>query len=307
MNECEVRSSAPLRGGGILSQYVREHVRTTVREQLREMLKAGFSTIRTSITHRRSRYNDLEGPLLSEDGSISMTDRQAIGHFIDDIHGAGFHAVEIVFGFLEESNIYCRRAAYGDCFDSRVADVNWRFIRQATEAVMSEAGDLGVRFDLNNEGCPSPSMEPSAVAAAARYLQTIASNFQQEFGTNWLISCPDSPHAQRLILLLTELQEVGLRPRYVEIHTYDTDQASVTNLLDAADSAAKTARASLIIGETRYHSVEQAVIFQRWLRMHASNSVVEIDEWPLRDPATRCSVDTIPPYTPGPLTNLNDR
>jgi hypothetical protein len=195
---------------------------------------------------------------------------------------------------------------YGDCFDEARTAENWHFIQEATTTVMSSGQGIDIRFDLQNEGCPSPYLVSATIKKTTVYLQTISLKFEKAFGSKWLISCPDSPHGERISLLLQALHDVGLTPRYVETHTYKTDPTAVGEMLDAASAAAQRIGADLIIGESRYHSGEQAFIFRHWLKAHPGNRVINISEWPLSDrhPPLGCGMDTGPPYTPGSLLTV---
>jgi hypothetical protein len=305
--KCKTHPGAAFWHAGILPQYGQEGVRATVQQQLKSMKASGFTTIRTLIMNRRPPPRDgLDGTLVSMDGSIAPQDRQNIAKFVSDVRGAGFHFLEISFGFLTENGPYCRRKVYGDCFDITRAAENWRFIEEATRAVMSSTGGMEVRFDLQNEGCPSHYLAATTIKRVSAYLQTISLKFQQTFGNNWLVSCPDAPHAERISLLLDALGKVGLTPKYLEEHTYKMDAAAVGDMLDAASAAAQRIGADLIIGESRYHSPQQAAIFGDWLRAHPGNPIININEWPLSDrrPPIGCGFDTPPPYTPGSLLTI---
>jgi hypothetical protein len=304
LSQCKTHPGAAFWQAGILPQYANKGIRSAVQQQLRNMRESGFTTLRTLIMYRRPPPNGgFDGPLISKDGSISVQNRANIAQFVADIRAAGFPFLEVSFGFLTENGPYCKRVTYGDCFDEARTTENWRFIREATTAVMSSAGDMDVRFDLQNEGCPSPYLVSTTIKKVSIYLQTISLKFKQSFGDKWLISCPDSAHGERILLLLKSLQDVGLTPRYVEAHTYKTDPVAVGEMLDAASAAAQRIGADLIIGESRYHSAEQAAIFSNWLKAHPDSRVININEWPLSDhhPPLGCGMDTAPPYTPGSL------
>jgi hypothetical protein len=301
---CKEHSAAPFWGGGILPQYSSDATRTTVREQLSSMRHAGFTTLRTFLIHRRPPHDRLEGPLLSSDGSVSPKNRENIFRFISDVRAAGFGTLEVSFGFSGRSAIYCKRLYFGDCFDKDRTDENWRFIQQTTLSVLAGAGNLDLRFDLQNEGCPSNYMNPTTIKQAGEYLTNIAARFENEFDARWLVSCPDSLHGERLRLMLAWFSQARLRPRFVEVHTYKTDMVAVTDTLDAANAGARSIGAKLLIGEARYHSVEQATIFHNWITQHPGNTLVNINEWPLNNPSSGCAVDTAPPYTPG-LVGIN--
>ena len=304
LGECPTHPAAVFWGGGIIAQYRDESVRQTVRQQLELMRKAGFTSIRTAISERRPFNDRLEGPLVSENGAISEQDRVSVQAFVSDIAAAGFTTTEIAFGFLEENSPYCHRVHYGDCFEPSRTDENWRFIAGATEAVEAAAGRMSLRFDLAGEGCPAANMPNSTLTNASRYLQTIARRFQVRFGDRWLISCADSPRAQRLGVLLEVLASAGLSPKFVEVHSYRTEPGYLESVLDSANSMAERINAGLVLGEMRYHSSEQGAQIADWLRRTPYSRLIDVIEWPLADPSSHCHIDTPPPYTPGPILAL---
>jgi len=299
--ECAVRRSGVLWGGGILDQYQDPSVRQTVRENLRDMHSAGLDAIRTFISGAYEPFNHHnEGVIGTTTGEISAQNQENIKNFVADIAAAGFRDLEFSYGFLLAGNIFCKRVEWGDCFEPQRTDENWRFMATATELINRAAGSMPHRFDLNNEGCPSRSMPAQTVENAARYLSTIASRFQQQFGHNWLISCPHSAHADRLQTLLELLGQSGLVPKYVEVHSYSDDSNMLRGELTIANSLAAQINASVIVGELRYHSEAQASIISEFMRSNSGNRIVEILQWPLAHPENHCPIDTSPPYDPGP-------
>ena len=107
---------------------------------------------------------------------------------------------------------------------------------------------MPLRFDLSNEACPASNMLPATIAThAGRYLTTIAGRFEAQFGSNWLISCPESPRSERAALMVKLLLDAGLSPRFIEIHTYRTDPSWVFGALDGANSLAQRLDATLIL------------------------------------------------------------
>jgi hypothetical protein len=262
MTQCAHAPASIFWGGGILAQYGSPDVRRVVADQLRSMRQAGFLVIRTLIIGRRPFMDHSEGPITFQSGNLTEAERQNVISFVRAIEAAGYPKLEISFGFLERNAIYCHTHEWGDCFDTSRTEENWRFVSGVAQAALSARSSLSVRFDLLNEGCPSPYMPPRTIENATAYLQTMAARFASSFGSDWLVSCPDSPRAQRLEMLLHLLGERGLVPKFLEIHTYRTDPSVVISSLDAANEMATQIGAELILGEFRYHSAEQSRIIQ---------------------------------------------
>jgi hypothetical protein len=305
LKQCTPHSALVLRGGGIIEQYSNPEVRREVHDQLEAMQHAGFSTIRTLVSVAHRPFGDhKEGLIGTSEGEISQQDQDNIRSFVSDIVAAGFGGLEVSYGFLLESNPYCRRTNWGDCFDSTRTDENWRFIAQATRIVNGAAKAIPHRFDLQNEGCPSRYMAPQTVGNASQYLTTIAARFRQQFGENWLISCPDSPNSERLKLLLDVLKRSNLIPKYVEIHGYSNDVGHVRDALAAANSLATESDARLILGELRYHSEKQARVIRDFMRAEPNHRIVELIQWPLALPESDCPIDSQPPYSLGPYETI---
>lgn len=296
--ECEARPASVFRGNWIVDQYHSPEVEGAVRDQLRTMRAAGFTRLRTLVFHRRPIADQLTGALLSATGDLSPRDRKSVGEFVGDIARAGYRGLEIGFGFVEQNSLFCRKQDWGDCFESTRIEENWRFISQVAETARAAAGSMPLRFDLQNEGCPAPSMRAPAIANAAQYLTTVAARFQARFGSNWLISCADSPRSQRAALMVNQLGRAGLSPRFIEIHTYRAQPARVVEALDGADDLAERLGASLIVGEMRYHSAEQNAIVRDWLQRRPRSRLREVYQWPLHDPSSRCQMDSGPPFSP---------
>ncbi len=74
--------------------------------------------------------------------------------------------------------------------------------RKSPKSRANAAGAMPLRFDLSNEACPASNMLPATIANAGRYLTTIAGRFEAQFGSNWLISCPNSPRSERAALMV---------------------------------------------------------------------------------------------------------
>jgi hypothetical protein len=304
--ECPVHPAAVFWDNGILPQYNDPNVRQIVRRQLSSMRQAGFTSIRTRLSFRHPVKDRFEGPFSSTDGTLAAQDRRKIQDFTSDIAAAGFEQLEVSFGFgRAENSPVCRRQQWGDCFEPKRTDENWRFIDGATEATLSAVGQTAVRFDLLNEGCPAPSMPAATLLNSKRYFQTIAGRFQNKFGKDWLVSCANSAGSVRLRVMLDDLKEVGLTPKYVEIHSYKTDRHELEDSLSAAETMAEQIGAQLIIGEMRYHSAEQTATIKDWLSRTPRSRLVDVMQWPLANPSTKCPMDTPPPYSPGALRDIN--
>jgi hypothetical protein len=88
------------------------------------------------------------------------------------------------------------------------------------------------------------------------------------------------------------------------VHTYKVQAPAVFEMLDATNVSARSIGVRVLVGETRYHSSEQATIFRAWLSQHPDNVVIGISEWPLENPSTGCGIDVAPPYNPGVLATV---
>jgi hypothetical protein len=102
-------------------------------------------------------------------------------------------------------------------------------------------------------------------------------------------------------LLLDILASGGLSPKFVEVHSYRTESGYLESVLDSANRMAEHINAGLILGEIAYHSSEQAAQVVDWLRGHPNSRLIDVMQWPLTNPQSRCQFDTPPPYTPGPF------
>jgi hypothetical protein len=242
---------------------------------------------------------------MSAEGGILEPYSANLRNFIEDVGQAGFRNMEVSFGFTGPNNLYCKKSRWGDCFDESRTKENWRFMSDAIQIVNPVAGNMSIRYDLNNEGCPSHALLESVQANAVRYLQYMARRYVENYGAdNWLISCADTPNAERVHYLLDIMSQVNLRPKYIEVHTYRTEASYLLNLLVSIDRAAASVDADVILGETRYHSLEQAQAVRTFLRETPGNHLREIHQWPLVKPGGGCAVDVGPPFTPGPLLEL---
>ena len=304
---CKSRPASVFRGNWIVDQYQSADVRQIVQTQLRQMRAAGFSRLRTLIYHRRPTNDRSSGALISEDGAVVPGDRETLRSFFSDIASAGYRGLEITYGFVEQNSLYCHKNKWGDCFDPRRTDENWRFVADVAETALGVAGMPELRFDLANEGCAAPSMPAETIANAGRYLRTVAARFGERFGDQWLVSCADSARAERVALLIQQLAEINLRPRTIEMHTYSTDAGHLHGELEAANAIAQRLDAALVVGEMRYHSSDENDLLLGWLRSQPQTQLREIFEWPLRDPSTGCGMDVGPPFTPGPLLTRSEK
>lgn len=298
--ECPRRPTAVMVEAGAMVQYGKPEVRGAVQRQLGDMRKAGFTSLRSQIVFLPppNRFNMY--PITSQDGNIPDQDQANLRAFVEDIAAAGFETFEPVFG---GAGLYCKKVNWGDCFDPASIEKAWTFAEQATRIITAAAGPLKLRFDLTNEGCPAPSMLPSTKDNARLFLTTIATRFQKTFGDNWLISCAYDPGSARLKLLLKDLADAGLKPRFVEVHSYVIGDGFLS-MLSSANAMAAAIGADLILGEMRYHSVDQNGLLRRWLAENPKSRLVDALQWPLADPSTKCPFDTPPPYTPGDLETL---
>jgi hypothetical protein len=304
--ECRAEGEPRAVGSWVVPNYSDAAVRRAAIGHLRAMRRAGFTTLRTVFIYARSSESDPTA-FASTDGSVSAADKAKIGSFVRDVARAGFKTLEIASSFDSENWVYCHVRAWGDCFDPRLTADNWRFISQTARTALDAAGTLSLRFDLGNEEAPDPHMPPQTLARAKTYFQTIAGRFQASFGDDWLISAARSDAStatetrERLNLLVADLAEAGLRPKYLELHTYSADGNDVAESLSEAQAIAERIDASVVLGELRYHSGVQAAAIAGWLAKHPSSRVVDLILWPEYDPSLACAPLPEPPYTPGPL------
>lgn len=307
--QCKADGSPAADGRWILPAYGDPRVRETVRAQLRAMRAAGFTTLRSLVFFYHS-DEPAEDSFASTDGRIAPADRAKLAAYTKDVAAAGFTRFEVVPAFQAENELYCRNRTWGDCFDAKRTDENWRFISGVASTVREAAGGMHVRFDLANEGAPDPSMPAATRAAAARYLQTIAGRFEAAYGSEWLISVARSDAStdveaqNRLETLLADLAAVRLHPHYLELHLYSTDGNDLTMTLDRAQAVAEKSGASIVLGELRYQNAVQAGAIASWLRKHPDSRIVDLIPWPEYDPTLPCAPMPEPPYAPGPYLPL---
>jgi hypothetical protein len=303
--ECRAHPAAAFRGNWLLPQYQDENIRRTVQNQLREMLQSGLTLLKIMVIHRRPNLSRDSEFFFSADGSWAPRDKTKLQDFVSDIAAAGFRGLEVSPGFMDQNRPFCRLQEWGDCFDPQRTGENWRFISEVTKAVMEKKGKLSVLFDLSTEGaCPAASMEPNTLLNTKQYVQAIADRWRSQFGDNWVMSCPNSAKAARLDLLVEDLAEAGIQPKYVEIHNYETDPRTIDATLDEVQKVAERLDAHAILGEMQYHSDEKTAVLAEWLKGHPASRFIAMMMWPLREPEKACPMDTAPPYTPGPLAKI---
>jgi hypothetical protein len=303
--ECRAHPALAFRGNWLLYQYEDPKVRKAVIQQLHEMRQAGFTLLKILVYHRRPGLDHNPEYFYSQDGSLSAPDKAKLQNFVSDIAAAAFKSLEVGMGIPDQNAPFCRRRVWGDCFQPQRTDENWRFISDVTKAVTQMSNGLSLVFDLSDEGaCPAANMEPRTLLNTNRYVQTIARRWQDQFGSNWVISCPNSPRAARLDLLVSYLGEAGLSPKYLEIHNYETDPTSINPTLDEVQRIATQLGAQAILGETQYNNSEKAAILANWLQRHHDSRFSAMIMWPVQGGSKRgCpQMDTPPPYVPGPLS-----
>jgi hypothetical protein len=310
LEECRTAAEPRSVGSWIVPAYQNPNVRTIVRAQLRSMRGSGFTTLRVLVFHDHIPDASESDSFTSLDGHVAPEDAAKLRNFVTDIAAAGFTTLEIVPSFVSENDLYCREKAWGDCFDPRRTDENWRFIAETTRIVSAAAAPLALRFDIANEAAPDPHMPASALRQAKTYLTAIAGRFAREFGDSWLISAarsdasPATETGDRLGLLVADLGEAGLRPKYLELHSYSGDGNDLVESLNEMQSLAQRIDASVILGEMRYHSEVQASAVAGWLAKNPQSRVIDLIQWPEYDPSQICAIDPQPPYTPGPLGKI---
>jgi hypothetical protein len=308
LRDCRANAESRSVGAWIVPHYGDPAVRATVRQQLAAMHASGFTTLRTLVFHDHS--TDLEDDsLTSLDGSLTSADARKLLDFVGDVARAGFRSLELGPVFVEENSLYCKRKLWGDCFDANRTGENWRFISSVATTAIDAAGTMTLRFDLGNEEAPDPRMPVATLQKAETYLGTIAARFQTAFGSRWVISAARSDAsnasetADRLNLLVSDLRAAGLRPPFLEVHTYSSDGNDLKQSLDDAQRIAQPIDANVILGELPYHSVVQAKTVAAWIARNPGSRLVDILQWP-EDPSLVCGTDPAPPYTPGPYYNV---
>jgi hypothetical protein len=307
--DCRAEQTARTFGSWFLPHYQRSDVRAAVRSQLRAMHASGFTSLRVPVFFYRDSA-PVTDSFTSLDGTVSAADRTKLAHFVGDVRAAGFKTLELVPTFQDKNDIYCRNHQWGDCFVPARTVENERFIDGVAQTAIAAAGGMQLRFDLGNEQAPDPRMPAVTLAQAKRYLQTIAGNFQRRFGSNWLISAARSGRSQawetrdRLDLLVADLAQAGLHPKYLEIHNYTGDGNDLYQSLNMAQRIAQRIGAKIVLGELRYHSTVEADAIAAWLHRHPDSRVVDVMQWPEYNPNILCNIDPTPPYTPGQLGKL---
>jgi hypothetical protein len=290
-----------------LPSYDKPGIRAAVVGQLRAMRAAGFTSLRVMVFHDHSTDPWEADSFTSLDGSIRPQDRAKLARFVGDVAAAGFHTLEVVPSFQRRNDLYCQDRTIGDCFDARRTGENWRFISQTAHIVRAWAGGMALRFDLGNEDAPDPAMPAPVRVRAARYIQTIARRFQKRYGSAWTFSVARSDRGtfvetrNRLNLLLADLAQLHLHPRFLEIHTYDTDPGNLRATLGVTQQIADRVGARIVLGELAYHNAVQASVIARWLKEHPDSRIDDVMQWPEYDPSLACAPLPHPPYTPGPL------
>lgn len=305
LHDCRANAESRSAGAWILPHYGDRAVRATVERQLAAMRASGFTTLRTLVFHDRS--TDLEeDSLASLDGSLTPADARKLRDFVGDVARAGFRSLELGPVFVEENSLYCKRKTWGDCFDAGRTAENWRFISSVATTAIAAAGTMNLRFDLGNEEAPDPRMPAATLQNAKRYLGTIAMRFQAAFGPRWLISTArsDASNASetsdRLNLLVADLAATGVRPPFLEVHTYSSDGNDLKQSLDDAQRIARAIDANVILGELTYHNPVQAKTIEAWVVRNPNSRLVDVLQWP-ENPSQICAVDPVPPYSPGPF------
>jgi hypothetical protein len=307
LHDCRQQQQPRSVGSWILPQYQDAHIRAVVKTQLAAMHHAGFTSLRIMDFYYHTTDAHADDSFTSTDGSITAGDRRKLGDFVHDIASAGFTSLEVVPSFQAENWLYCRNHTWGDCFEPQRTSENWRFIEETARTVLAAKGSMTVRFDLGNEAAPDPSMAQQTLANARAYLQTIAGRFQAEFGNVWGMSAARSDASTanettaRQALLLDDLAQAGLHPKFLELHLYTPDGNDITESLDRMQALAERIDARVILGELRYHSDAQAAAIGGWIAAHPSSRIVDLIQWPEYDPSQICAIDPQPPYTPGPL------
>jgi len=281
LHDCRANAESRSAGLWILPHYGDPAVRATVQRQLSAMHAAGFTTLRTLVFHDHS--TDLEDDAFTSlDGSITPADARKLHDFVGDVARAGFRSLELGPAFQVENALYCKRNAWGDCFDSHRTDENWRFIHDVATTAIGAAGTMALRFDLGNEQAPDPRMPAATLQNAKTYLGTIAARFQAAFGPRWVISAARSDAsnasetADRLNLLVGDLAAANVKPPYLELHTYSADGNDLKQSLDDAQRIAKPIGAKLILGELPYHSTVQAKTVAGWIAHHPDSRLVDV-------------------------------
>lgn len=310
LHECTVTKQPRSAGSWILPAYDRPDVRAAVEEQLRAMRRSGFTAMRIVVFYGHSTDTD-PSAFTSMTGNVSSSDTRKLRAFVGDIAAAGFRSLEVVPDFGAENWVYCRHRQWGDCFEAARTDENWRFIAQVTQTATAAAGVVPVRVDIANEAAPDPRMPVGTLRRVKAYLQTIAGRFDARFGPRWVISVarsaasPATETHDRVELLVADLADARLTPKYLELHDYSADGNDMKVSLDAMQATAQRIGAHVILGELAYHSAVQASAISGWIDRHPSSRIVELTQWPEYDPTRVCAIDPTPPYTPGALGRIH--
>ncbi|HZY99544.1 MAG TPA: hypothetical protein VFE36_08220 [Candidatus Baltobacteraceae bacterium] len=309
LHDCRTNGESRSVGTWILPQYGDPVVRATVRRQLAQMHASGFTTLRVLVFYDHSTDTE-DDSFTSLDGSLMPADARKLRDFVSDVARAGFRSLELGPAFVNENSLYCKRHAWGDCFDPKRTDENWRFISGVATVAVSAAGATALRFDLGNEQAPDPRMPAATLQNAKAYLGSIATRFQSAFGPKWLFSTARSDPsnasetADRLGLLVDDLSSAGLKPPFLEVHSYSADGNDLKQSLDDTQRIAHSIDAGVILGELAYHSDVQANTVAAWIARNPNSRLVDVLQWPERDPSQVCAIDPVPPYTPGPFYSL---
>ena len=309
LHDCRANQESRSVGSWIVPQYGAPGVRAIVRDQLAAMRASGFTTLRTLVFYDHSSDSE-DDSFTSLDGRIAAGDERKLHDFVSDVAAAGFRSLELGPVFVDQNSLYCKKHAWGDCFDPGTTGENWRFISGVAATAIAAAGTMSLRFDLGNEQAPDPRMPPATLRNARAYFGTIATRFQNAFGRTWLISAARSDAsnatetADRLNLLIDDLAAAGLKPPFLELHTYSNDGNDLKQSLDDAQRIAQTVDANVVLGELPYHSDVQAKTIASWIARNPDSRLVDVLQWP-EDPAAICALDPAPPYTPGPYAGLS--
>lgn len=291
--------TAPLRQGGIIPQYDVPGVRDRVRTQLSQTRKNGFRSIRVMIWFRPDAKTNGSGLLSSTEPDFSRQGLRKIMEFVSDIRSAGFERLTVVFAASGANRATCRTPSNADCFEPRFTDLNWNFIEVTKRGVDKAAAGMELQYDLALEHCPSRYLPPGKFQVVDAYLRELIQRYDKEFGHgDMLVSCADGPG--RVSEILRIFDQIGIRPKYVDNHIYETDPKKLRDRLDAVARELAGTKLKLILGEVPYHNEAQAAVLSDFVNANPG-LVVEIVQWPAKNLDNECAMDSVPPFSPGPL------
>jgi hypothetical protein len=294
----------------ILRGYGDDGVHERVKAALANGVSQGARSVRTILWYRHAedeqmarRRKDPLGLAVASDGALG---REVIGNllgYIDDARKAGFERFFVVIGPQGTANPKCRRKQWGDCFDERLLELNWKVVQQVHEAVFSSDRGIDVVLDVAPTACPSPAghaILDKNLATASRF---ILETYKRKFDDRHFIASCGVVHARRDLVKVTGrvtlFQELGLKPAGLDVHIYETEPSRVTaTLVESSKEAARLA-VPLIVAETFY---DHPNIFAAVRELKVSGKLGDLSDllaFPRRT-GSRCQIGVSAPYDLSP-------